>query len=243
MNTITCLAGQGENDVDSPTGANSFHFDTLGSNSIIVCPSKRGQSAQGVDIGKASYSFMASKVIYSTKFATLFSRQRPGCQNIIGGCSSGGGSALKIAAQGGDLYDTVFCINYAPLIAGQNDKGKGKNGADDNRLTEAEARALNGKNLIFFSSSSDPNIEGDRNSFMYTGINLLIDYCPDAQIYLATNRRGSTFRDIQGDNYHFLGEDFWRQFANGEYSGHGSYHGMFNDLINCGILGSNGYNL
>ena len=242
LNTITCLAGQGERDVDSPTGANSFHLDSLGANSIIVCPSKSGQQAQGIDIGKASYSFMAQKVINSTKFATLFSRQKPGCQNIIGGCSSGGGSALKIAAQAGDLYDTVFCINYAPLIAGKNDKGKGKNGADDNRLTEDEARALNGKNLLFFSSSSDPNIDGDRNSFMYTGINLLLQYCPDAEIYLATNRRGSAFRDIQGDNYHFLGEEFWQKFANGEYSGHGSYHGMFKDLINSGVLGRNGYN-
>ena len=242
LNTITCLAGQGESDVDSPTGANSFHLDSLGANSIIVCPSKSGQRAQGIDISKASYSFMAQKVIDSTKFATLFSRQRPGCQNIIGGCSSGGGSALKIASQAGDLYDTVFCINYAPLIAGKNDKGKGRNGADDNRLTEAEAKALNGKNLLFFSSSSDPNIEGDRNSFMYTGLNLLIQYCTDAEIYLATNRRGSTFRDIQGDNYHFLGEEFWQSFADGDYSGHGSYHGMFKDLINSGVLGSNGYN-
>lgn len=242
LNTITCLAGQGEDDVDSPTGANSFHLDTLGANSIIVCPSKKGQMTQGIDNNKASYSFMSQQVINSTKFATMFSRQKPGCQNSIGGCSSGGGSALKIASQAGNLYDTVFCINYAPLIAGKNDRGKGINGADDNRLTEEQALDLNGKNLLFISSSSDPNIEGDHNSFMYTGLDLLLQSCPDAQIFLATNRKGSTFKNIQGNNYHYLGDEFWKEFAKENYTGHGSYHGMFNDLINSGILGSNDYN-
>ncbi len=248
LNTITCLAGQGEMDVFSTTGNNSFNLDKLKTNSILVCPSKKGQ--KGVNLSKTSYSFMCEEVIGSTKFAKTFSRQQAGCQNIIGGCSSGGGSALNIAGQAGDLYDTVFCINYAPLVKGVNDGGKGKNGIDDNRMTEEVARNLNGKNLFFFSSSGDPNITDDGKSKMCSGIKLLLDYCPDSQIYVATNRNTNAF-DFPNPNYHKLDSEFWNNYASntgvgvdkkGNYSGHGSYHGMFMDLINSSLMDRNVYN-
>ena len=247
-NTVTCLAGQGEMDVYSPSGDNSFFLDSMKTNSLLVCPSKLGQNIS--DLKKVSYSFMANQVIYSTKFATLFLKQGEGCQNSIGGCSSGGGSALKIASQGGDLYDTVFCINYAPLIAGKNAGGKGKNGADNNQMTEEEARNLNGKNIFIISSSSDPNIKGDGNSICYKGVKLLTQYCPESKIYFATNAQNKGF-NTSSPNYEQLNEEFWNTMSpdpkgagvdKHQYRGHGAYHGILHDLISSGIMDQNYYN-
>lgn len=250
MNSFTCLAGQKELDVYSSTKSNDFCLDSVETNSILVMPSKKGQTCKGVkEIRDASYSFMSDKVIGATKFAQTFSKQELGCQNIIGGCSSGGGSALKIAAQGGDLYDTVVCINYAPLIE-PYEKNKGLNGTDNNRLNEELVRNLNGKNLFFISSSSDPNISGGKSSYMGVGLPHILELCPDSDVYFVSNTTNKDF-SYESDNYHRLDSDFWNEYAKGTcnagvdkgvYSGHGAYHGLLHDLLTSGLMGRNSYN-
>ena len=235
LNTVTCLGGQGEGSMYETTGGNSFFLNDISTDAILVIPKKKRKS--GTDINKASYSYMSNEVIAGTKFATLFSRQNSDCQNSIIGCSSGGGSAFKIAAQSGDLYDNVISVNYAAIFQGD---GKGINPGDDNRLTEAEARALNGKNLIFISTSADSNLNGDRDSYVYKGLKRILNYCPDADVTFITNNTSRIYENIDNNNYHYFGKEsaFWSQNF-GNYMGHGDYHKVFRDIINSNILSVN----
>lgn len=235
LNTITCLGGQGEGSMYETTGSNSFYLNDISTNAILVIPKKKNKS--GTDINKASFSYMSSEVISGTKFATLFSMQNSNCQNSIIGCSSGGGSALKIAAQSGDLYDNVISVNYAAIFQGD---GKGINPGDDNRLTENEARNLNGKNLVFISTSADSNLKGERESYVYKGLNRILNYCPDADVTLMTNNTSRIYSNINNTNYHYFGKesDFWSHNL-GNYAGHGDYHKVFRDIINSNILSVN----
>jgi len=235
LNTVTCLGGQGEGSMYETTGANSFYLNDISTNAMLVVPKKKHKS--GIDINKASFSYMSNDVMAATKFATA--KQNSDCKNSIIGCSSGGGSALKIAAQAGDLYDNVISINYAAIFQGDS---KGVNGGDDNRLTEAEAKALNGKNLVFISTSADKNIvEGGKNSYVYRGLERILGYCPDSDVTLITNNTSKIYENIDNDNYHYFGGEsaFWTQNF-GNYVGHGDYHKVFRDIINSNVLGANG---
>lgn len=232
LSTITCLSGQAEGSMYETTGSNSFYLDDIKSNSILVVPKKIKKN--DVDVNKVSFSYMSDEVIAGTKFITTVTKQNSGVSNTIIGCSSGGGSSLKIAARSGDLYDNVISINYAPLFVGDN---KGVNPGDDNRLTIEEAKSLNDKNLVFISTKGDKNVEDGRNSVVYKGMTRLLDYCPNADVTMITNSEASAFSSFNNRNYHYFGKnsDYWASNM-GDYSGHGDYHKVYRDVINSGIL-------
>ncbi len=232
LTTITCLSGQGEGSMYETTGNNSFYMDSIKSNSILVVPKKINKN--DIDLSKVSFSYMSDEVIASTKFITTATKQNSGVSNTIIGCSSGGGSSLKIAARAGDLYDNVISINYAPIFQGDN---KGVNKGDDNRLTIEEANNLNNKNLVFISTKGDKNVENGRDSVVYKGMSRLLDYCPNADITMITNSNSSAFSSFNNHNYHYFGmnSEYWASNM-GNYDGHGDYHKVYRDVINSGIL-------
>ena len=245
LNTVTCLAGQREADIDTTTGDNSFFMNDISTNSILVVPSKSTYDNENQK-NTYSYASMSSGVIASTRFARTFSHQESGCTNTIIGCSNGGGSAMKIAGEAGELYDTVVCVNYAPFFIGDNrgyvnDKGVIR---DDNRLTDSDIAGLSGKTILFISSSGDDNFSGGENSYFYRGVQRLIRSCPNTYIYLSTNGNKSSYNSLAASNSNFivLNDEFWNSTFTGSYSGHPSYHDMFRDVINSGILGRNNYN-
>ena len=224
-NTITCLCGHSDDTISGNLGYNRNEYY---SDAIIVMPSKK-------DLVGISESFTREidSVIDSTTFATKFAKQQKGCHNVIGGSSSGGGSALKAAAKS-DVYDTVFSINYPPLVS---DVASGK-GLRYERLTEEDVANLSNKTLLFIESSKDENL-------LYTqkGIKKLSE--TNSNVYFVTN-------GIVGDigNAHLLDSSFWNNLAknsggthsgivNGTYVFHGSCRGLMTDVINSGIFNNN----
>ena len=227
-NTITCLGTHGESGVGKHEG-----YGTLGdykSDTILVLPKKNGTK-----YGR-SYTQELNEVIDSTTFATVFTNQKKGCHNIIGGSSSGGGSALKAAAKS-DIYDIAFSINYPPLIPSVT----GGKAQPDDRLTESDLNKLNKKTLVFIESGGDDNV-----NYTERGLRVLSKTNPN--VYYATNGRSSNI-----GNAHLLSSNFWNNFAQnyanspygrsgGKYCGHPACRGLMADVINSGMFAQNDYN-
>ncbi len=146
LNTFTCLAAHGENHVSEGTGYASL--SSLSSNTIIVVP---GKTVDDVEYNDRSYSGLLKQVTYTTEFANLFANQKQGCYNIIGGCSSGGGSAIKAASKN-EIYDGAVSINYPVLLDGIAE-GKGV----DSRVDADGKKVLSGKFLMLVEAKNDAN--------------------------------------------------------------------------------------
>ena len=127
------------------------------------------------------------------------------CHNIIGGDSIYGAHSLKIAASTGDLYKTIYCVDNAAIVTGYN----GKAGTKEQFSSLEELKGLDGKDIYFISSSGDDNYatgadmsvqrgrayvqigsrgnissEQVKASFTYTGIELVAQTCPNANIHI-----------------------------------------------------------
>ena len=119
------------------------------------------------------------------------------CQNIIGGDSVYGAHSLKIAASSGDLYKTVYCVDNAAIVTGEN----GKAGTKEQFSSVNELKGLDGKNVYFINTSGDDNyamgadmsiqrgrayvsVNNIKNSFTYTGIELVAKNCPNAKVHI-----------------------------------------------------------
>lgn len=228
-NTITCLAASKEDSVGYGTGYGNI--TNITSDSIVILPSKRDLVSSD-----RSYSTIADQVMDTTEFAKQFSSQQSGCHNIIGGCSNGGGSALKIASQS-DLYDEVFSINYPALIPGID----ASKGYSTDRIDALGVEGLSNKTILFISSSGDANKDLSKES-----VRLLREN--NSNVYWTTNA------SVKEDSANgILDSSYWKTFAtdtnktglgraNGEYSGHPSYHGLLDDVITSGMFDKNGYN-
>lgn len=169
------------------------------------------------------------------------------CQNIITGGSRFGARSLKIAASTKDLYQTVICVNNAILVKGENADGSGKEAFG----SLEDLQGLNGKNIYFISTRKDSNIYRTigntdtqvSNGYLYTGIELAIDNCPDSQIYLIENHGDPAFKELKGPNFHYR-PDLWSVVTNdseNKYADHGDYNKILSDLCTSNLAGYNGY--
>ena len=77
--------------------------------------------------------------------------------------------------------------------------------------------------------------------YVYTGLKLLIEHCPDSQIYFISNNENPAFKELEGANYHY-GYDLWNEIANGDYKEHHDLHNIISDLCSSNLIGYNGYN-
>ena len=173
------------------------------------------------------------------------------CQNAIIGGSQWGARSLDIASKTGDLYKTVYCVNNALIVNGENGVPGGKYKVDAKNL-----KNLNGKNIYFISANGEPNaykkaINGDawpdsgcrlNQSYLYTGIELLLKNCPDAQVYLLSNiNETQTLSKLSNkySNYHY-DKNAWNKVMKKNYSGH-AYAGIIQDVVDSALVGYNGY--
>ena len=166
------------------------------------------------------------------------------CQNIITGGSRLGANSLRIAAQTGDLYQTVICVNNAVIVNGENyDSRKYQDKVCFANLEELQG--LNGKNIYFISTRGDGNINHKMgntltnipNAYLYTGIELAIKNCPDSQIYLVENTGKEEFKELTGPNFHYR-PDLWKVFTNdyeNKYDHHSYYKNILRDI--CSTFG------
>ena len=192
------------------------------------------------------------------------------CHNSIGGDSIYGAHSLKIAANSGDLYDTVYCVDNAAIVDNLN----GKAGTKEQFKDLEELSGLNGKNIFFINTSGDDNYsygvkkkkdkdgneyiydayalvgtkdyvseEEVKNSFTYTGIELVAETCPDAKIHIlyqaedaergyqtenfpkALDELASRFDNVSNDS------KMWKLFASEYYHTHSEGNFIPHDLV------------
>ena len=236
LNTLTMLSH-----VDS-YGIERKRDVGAASNSIIVAFDKADSSALKVP----------SNIAGTTKFINQVAKtDLSKCQNIITGGSRFGARSLKIAAETGDLYQTVICVNNAAIVKGViGGRGRQKEAFD----SIEQLQKLNGKNIYFVSSKEDPNLtmyyngksETERNNdvtkcYVYTGMELLTKYCPDSQVYFISNNDNPEFANINSPNYVY-GRNLWSQVAkSNDYAKHGTLHNLLNDLCSSNLVGYNAY--
>lgn len=174
------------------------------------------------------------------------------CQNAIIGGSQWGARSIDIAARNGNLYKTVYCVNNALIVNGKNGVPGGKYKIDEKVL-----KNLNGKNIYFISADGDDNtykkaVGGDawpdsncrlENSYLYTGMEILLKECPDAQVYMLSNINNTkTLSTLSKySNYHY-NPSYWDKVMTEDYKYHNSYSRIIQDVMKSGLVGYNGYN-
>ncbi len=230
LNTITCLGGESNKSLEMIVNNNTA------SNSIVIFPTKKA--------AKGCYTRDMTKNDYDVALSTVFIKgainQSKSARNTIIGGSSGGASALRIAAAD-EAYDTVICVNNALLVRDKN----AIKGTKEQFTSLDELSGLNGKTVYFISSRSDPNMDmcasGNsgwtqasrlERSYLYTGLELLVNNCPDSQVYMITNRDSSAFSKINAPNYHYS-PNYWTEcFGSGNnYAAHGTYSKIIGDFL------------
>lgn len=234
LNTLTMLSDKDSNGIERLRDVGNT------SNAIIIA----------FDAADSSYLKVPSNIAGTTKFINkAVQTDLEKCQNIITGGSRFGARSLKIAAETEDLYQTVICVNNALLV-----KGVTSTGAKESFDSIEQVKKLNGKNIYFISSKNDNNLNmlsrGDNGfandsdvtkCYVYTGINILLENCPESQVYFISNNDNPSFANISHSNYHY-GRDLWRQVAKSDdYSDHGSLHEILNDLCSSNLIGYNRY--
>ena len=84
-----------------------------------------------------------------------------------------------------------------------------------------------------------------RNGFVYTGLKLITENCPDSEVYFVTNNENNIFGDINASNYHFSNR-LWNEVAPNyqimsDSTDHSQYHNILRDLCASKLVGYNGY--
>ena len=133
------------------------------------------------------------------------------CQNSIGGDSIYGAHSLKLAASTGDLYKTVYCVDNAAIVTGVNGKAGTKEqfaslddlkgldnkniyfintSGDDNYSMHADmtlgkdGKVKRGRAYVPVSNTKTISVDQVKESFTYTGIELVAQNCPNSKIHI-----------------------------------------------------------
>jgi len=203
------------------------------------------------------HTFMKQRMFAeSTRFMNgVANTDLDNCQNIIGGDSLFGAESLKLAANNGNLYQTVYCVNNAVLVTGKN-ASKG-NKAQFSSLNEL--KGLNGKTIYFISAKSDQNFDhcsrngsgwvqcGYNEGYVFTGLDLIANNCPDANVYLIYSNNGIpaikshyASLDKKYNNVHYL-SDKWYSFAKKDYVTHTDGNRIMPELVSAIVTSYNAY--
>jgi hypothetical protein len=245
LNTFTYFIADG---YDNPTG--------YPSDSLVVRFLK--SDVQSRD-SRGNHKFGKQKMVAeATRFMNGVARtDLSKCQNIIGGDSLYGAESLKLAANNGDLYQTVYCVNNAVLVTGKN----AIKGEKVQFSSIEELKGLEGKNLYFISATGDRNFDhcakngggwvscGYNEGYVFTGLDLVAKNCPSANIYLVYSQKGKQSiknhyakLDRNYSNVHYL-SDKWNQFAKKDYQTHTDGNRIMPELVSAAVTSFNGYSL
>ena len=178
------------------------------------------------------------------------------CQNVVGGDSVYGAHSLKLAANNGNLYQTVYCVNNGALVTGIN----AHKGEKEQFATLDELKRLDGKNIYFISATGDPNLASHygskgsmtpcsyNQSYTYTGAELVAKYCPNAKVYAvyggskAKSGIISLYRDLdrRRSNFKYL-ESEWGQILKKEANSHTDGAKLMSELVSSTPTNVNNY--
>lgn len=144
-----------------------------------------------------------------TKFMNIIvDSDKDTTHNIIAGDSKCGAVALKIAASSGkDVYDTVYCVDSAVIVAGEN----GNPNKKEQFASMDDLKGLNGKHIYLISVSNDGNLDHNgaggatyassshKNSYAYTGYDLICSACPDSDIHIVYDEQAANAKSSLSD--------------------------------------------
>lgn len=244
LNTYTFFAENGE--------GSKNHIDDQATNSVIAKIMKYRSDKK---FDKYDETATLTKFVNSVAGTKL----NEGCYNIIGGDSVYGTHSLRITAQNPDVYQKVYCVNNAVIVDGVN----GSRGAKTKFESLQELEGLNGKEVFFISATGDENInhgmkgydgwvnKGTKyeEGYLYTGLNLLCENCPDARVHMIYNDENvnsnqekivTILKDLEGKfkNYSYDSEH-WREFAQQDYKLHGDGKYVVSEIVNAGATNYN----
>ena len=241
LNTYTCFTNKGTVD----------NINNQSTNSIIMNIQKFP-----VKMGFNKYSETADVTRFMNAVAkTDLSSGK--CRNIISGDSVYGAHSLQIAAESGDLYQTVYCVNNAVIVTGEN----GTAGNKTQFSSLADLSKLDGKDIYFISVTGDPNFNKNRTTlpfdsnktcpynegYTYTGLKLICETCPNAKIHMVYNEGNhpkiTNLLTGLGDkysNYSYEGSN-WELFASKKFNDHSKGEYIVIESINGEITNYNGY--
>lgn len=178
-----------------------------------------------------------------------------GCRNIIAGDSVYGSHALQIAAKHKDTYQTVYCVNNAAIVTGEN----GRENFKTQFSSVDELKGLNGKDIYFISTSGDENFDRGMASknwsdkvpfeegFTYTGLDVVCKYCPKAKVHMVYNESGSNHDDLVSllkglskkySNYSYDAGS-WEDFADVSYTTHSQGNIVVNEAMRAAVTNYN----
>ena len=236
---------------------NTYTFFTTSQPQFKDVIDSRNTNSVVVKIVKPKTQFNKfNEVADITKFTNAIAKtDLSTCKNVIGGDSVYGAYSLQIAAKNGNLYDTVYCVNNAALVTGVN-AAKGEK-AQFSSLDEL--KGLNGKNIYFVSSAGDENLSSHYGSkgamtgcsydqsYTYTGLKILIDNLPDANIHMVykpsnkSQTQLSNLLSVLDSRYrNFTYEIYsWDDYARKRYTTHTQGQALIADLAEAPATNAN----
>ena len=238
--------------------SDSGHYnliDGLSSNSVLLRVQKNGADKKFTKINEVGLATKFMNQLVGTGTPTAGSDVQKQCRNIIGGDSSYGAYSLKVAAQNGDLYQTVYCVNNAAIVNGENGVANIKTQLD----SLEELKGLDGKDIFFISVPGDENLNrcykpGKKfmdsvtsydNSYVYSGIELICKNCPNANVYFITSEASmqgketnlvDVYKGLESkwSNFKYASNE-WANITDPSYRYHSSGHNIVYDCAKWGV--------
>lgn len=229
-------------------------IDNCSSNSVLLRITKYPADKQFTKLNEVSLATKFMNQVVGTGTST--SGTGKACRNIIAGDSSYGANALKVAAQSGDLYQTVYCVNNAAIVGGEG--GNGHPGTKNQFATLEDLKGLNGKDIYFISAPGDENLNhcytGKKwaesvtsydNSYTYKGIELICQNCPEARVHFIINESQMKGKETQlidlyknletkYNNFSYDSSE-WNNLTDPSYRYHSSGHNIVYDAANWSV--------
>ena len=279
LNTYTYFTASGSKNYDkyiddSTTNKGSKDKSALKSNAIIIQIDKNNPM---VSYGKGDNRFIyddAYKMVpETTKFINLIAKTDlvdDHCHNIIGGDSKFGAYSLGIAADNGDLYKKVYCVNNAfcvnkdmpenTIVTDDGTVLKGNvSGTTKTQLTTDQLKRLSGKDIYMIYVSGDDNQSHNgtwascspKDSLAITGLdyicnvassdtNINVIYCNNQPNGHMDLRSKYAEKASQYKNLSYY-EENWGSFARNEYKTHTDGNWVITELLEADTTNSNYY--
>ena len=279
LNTYTYFTASGSENYDkyiddSTINKGSKDKSTLKGNAIIIQIDKNNPT---VSYAKGKNRFIyddAYKMVpETTKFINLIAKTDLAdnhCRNIIGGDSKFGAYSLGIAADNGDLYKTVYCVNNAfcvnkdipenAIVTDDDTVLKGNvKGTNKTQLTTDQLKRLSGKDIYMIYANGDENQSRNgawakcppKDSLAISGLdyicnaassdtNINVIYCNNSSNGHADLRSAYAEKANKYKNLNY-DEANWHSFARNEYSTHAEGNWLITELLEADTTNSNYY--
>ena len=257
LNTFTYFTSSAKPDGEPCSYNERIDRQSYSANAIILKIDKK-------DVGGDKFNKL-NQVAGATKFVNSLAKTdlKDGhCRNIIGGDSAYGSNALKVAANSGDLYKTVYCVNNAVCVNKALDEEGNVTGKNKVQLTPEEVKLLDRKDIYFINVPGDGNQDHNNgngqgwvacsasDSYTITGLKYICEKCPHANIHVVFNDPQDGSKDTLVNEYKKITNNYtnctydsdkWYNFSRSDYRFHTGGNKLIVDLLEADTTNCNYY--